>query len=55
MGCNILSRLLIKTRCQILSTFFLIRLEKFINIHRLLKSEGLQYELCETDAVSTEI
>lgn len=49
------SSLLIKTSCQNLSTFFLIRLEKLINIHRPLKSEALQYELHEIDAVSTEI
>lgn len=49
------SSLLIKTSCQNLSTFFLIRLEKLINIHRPLKSEALQYELHEIGAVSTEI
>lgn len=39
--------LLIKTNCQILSTFFLICLEKLINICRLSKSDALQYELHE--------
>lgn len=47
--------LLIKTSCQILSTFFLICLEKLINIHRPLKSEVLQYELHGIDAVPTAI
>lgn len=48
----------IKTGCQILTSSLLLCLEKFIDIHRLSKSESFSpwsALLCEIDAVSTEI